>query len=106
MWKEFECKTLGDYHDLYLKTDVTLLADVFQNFRKVCHDAFGLDPLHYYTAPGLAWDALLKRTNIKLDLLTDIDMHLFIEKGMRGGISMVSKRHAKANNPHTVGYNP
>ena len=61
--------------------------------------SYKLDPLHYYTAPGLSWDALLKHTKIDLELLTDMDMHLFIEKGMRGGISMVSKRHAKANNP-------
>ena len=62
VWKEFNCKTLGDYHDLYLKSDVTLLADVFQTFRKTCMEAYKLDPLHYYTAPGLSWDALLKYT--------------------------------------------
>ena len=106
VWKQFNCKTLGDYHDLYLKTDVTLLADVFQTFRKTCMQSYKLDPLHYYTAPGLSWDALLKYTNMNLELLSDIDMHLFIEKGMRGGISMVSKRHAKANNPHVADYDP
>ena len=68
--------------------------------------SYKLDPLHYYTAPGLSWDARLKYTNINLELLTDIDMHMFIEKGMRGGISMISKRHAKANNPHTADYDP
>ena len=83
----FNCKTLGDYHDLYLKTDVVLLADVFQTFRKTCMGSYKLDPLHYYTAPGLSWDALLKHTKIDLELLTDMDMHLFIERGMRGGIS-------------------
>ena len=81
-----------------------LLADIFQTFRKTCMDAYKLDPLHYYTAPGLSWDALLKHTQINLELLTDIDMHLFIEKGMRGGISMVSIRHAKANNLHNADY--
>ena len=106
VWNEFNCKTLGDYHDVYLQTDVTLLADVFQAFRKTCIKAYKLDPLHYYTAPGLSWDALLKCTKIDLELLKDIDMHMFIEKGMRGGISMVSKRHAKANNPHIADYNP
>ena len=106
VWKEFNCQTLGDYHDLYLKTDVVLLADVFQTFRKTCMGSYKLDPLHYCTAPGLSWVALLKYTNINLKLLTDIDMHMFIEKGMRGGISMVSKRHAKANNPHTAEYDP
>ena len=84
VWKEFNCKTLGDYHDLYLKSDVTLLPDVFQTFRKTCMNTYKLDPLHYYTAPGLSWDALLKYTKIDLELLTDIDMHLFIEKGMHG----------------------
>ena len=69
-------------------------------------DSYKLDPLHYYTAPGLTWDALLKHTKIDLELLTDKGMHLFIEKGMHVGISMVSKRHAKANNPHTADYNP
>ena len=106
VWQAFNCKTLGDYHDLYLKTDVLLLADVFQTFRKTCMGSYKLDPLHYYTAPGLSWDALLKHTGINLELLTDLDMHMFIEKGMRGGISMVSKRHAKANNPHTADYDP
>ena len=83
-----------------------LPADIFQTFRKTCMGAYKLDPLRYYTVPGLSWDALLKLTKIDLELLTDIDMHIFIEKGIRGGISMVSKRQAKVNNPHTAGYNP
>ena len=98
-------KSVPKIDDLYLKTDITLLSDVFQTFRKTCTGAYRLDPLHYYTSPGLSWDALLKYTKVDLELLTDMDMHLFIEKGMRGGISMVSKRYAKANNPHTY-YNP
>ena len=106
VWKTFNCENLGDYHDLYLKTDVTLLADVFQTFLRTCMNAYKLDPLNYYTAPGLSWDALLKYTAIELELLTDYDQHLFIEKGMRGGISMASKRHAKANNPGVPGYDP
>ena len=102
--RNFECKTLGDYHDLYVKTDVALLADVFENFRKLCLKKYGLDPAHYFTSPGLSWDALLKMSGVQLELLTDYEMHLFIERGIRGGISMVSKRHAKANNPLLTDY--
>ena len=106
VWETFECKTLGDYHDLYVKTDVALLADVFENFRNLCQEQYGLDPAHYYTSPGLSWDALLKKTGVELDLFTDLEMHLFVERGMRGGISMVSKRYAKANNPLVTDYDP
>ena len=106
VWETFGCRTLGDYHDLYVITDVVLLADVFENFRKVCQGKYGLDLAHYYSAPGLSWDALLKKTGVELELLTDLDMHLFVERGMRGGISMVGKRYAKANNPLVEGYNP
>ena len=106
VWKTFECRTLGDYTDLYCRTDVLLLADVFESFRKTCLRQYGLDPPHYYTSLGLSWDALLKNTRVELELLTDYDQHLFIEKGMRGGISMVSKRHVRANNPAVEGYDP
>ena len=106
VWEKFGCRNLGDYHDLYVATDTALLADAFENFRKVCEERYGLDPAHYYSAPGLSWDALLKKTEVELVLLTDMDMHLMIERGMRGGISMVSKRHAKANNPRVEGYDP
>ena len=104
VWETFDCKTLGDYHDLYVKTDVALLADVFENFRKLCLRQYGLDPAHYFTSPGLSWDALLKKTGVELELLTDHEMHLFVERGIRGGISMVSKRYAKANNPLVSDY--
>ena len=104
VWETFGCKTLGDYHDLYVKTDVALLADVFENFRNLSMEQYGLDPAHYYTSPGLSWDALLKKTGVELELLTDLEMHLFTERGMRGGISMASKRYAKANNPLVDGY--
>ena len=90
---------------MYVITGVLLLADVFENFRKMCKDKYGLYPAHYYSAPGLSWDALLKKTGVDLELLTDLDMHLFIERGMRGGISMASKRYAKAKNPLVEGYN-
>ena len=73
-------KTMGEYHDLYLVSDVLLLTDVFENFRKTCMQYYKLDPCHYFTSPGLSWDAMLKMTNIKLELMTDIDMFQFIEK--------------------------
>ena len=97
---------MGEYHDLYLKTDVLLLTDVFENFRDKCLKNIGLDPCHYLTSPGLAWDAALKKTKVKLDLITDIDMQLFIEKGLRGGISYIAHRYAKANNKYLKDYNP
>ena len=81
VWTACRCRTLGDYHDIYLKSDVYLLADVFENFRFAALDTYGLDPAHYFTLPGFSWDALLRTTAIELELLTDIDMHLFIERG-------------------------
>ena len=97
VWETFGCRNLGDYHNLYVGTDTLLLADVFENFRKVCQEKYGLDPAHYYSAPGLSWDALLKKTGVEIELLTDLDMHLFIERGMRGGISMASKSEQPAS---------
>ena len=98
IWNVFKMNTMGDYHDLYLKTDVLLIADVFEKFISTCLDYCGLDLCHYFSSPGLIWDVMFKMTGIELDLIPDIDMHLFIEKGMRGGISYVAKRHSKANN--------
>ena len=87
-----------DYHDLRLKTDVLLLADVFENFRKMCLNYYKLDAAHYFSAPGLAWDAVLKKSGVILKLFTNPDMYLFAEKAVRGGISVIRNRYSKANN--------
>ena len=100
VWKTFKMEYFKDYHELYNKVDVLLLADVFKNFRNICLENYELDPAHYYTAPGLAWDAALKVTDVNLELLSDIDMLLMVEKGIRGGVSMVSNRYGKANNKY------
>ena len=100
VWETFEMKNLGDYHNLYNQVDVLLLADVFENFRDICIKNYKLDPAHYYTAPGLAWDAALKVTEVKLELLSDMDMLLMVEKGIRGGVSMISNRYGKTNNKY------
>ena len=104
VWNVFKCKNIGQYHDLYLGSDVLLLADVFESFRRTCLQYYKLDPCHYFTSPGLSWDAMLKMTKVELELMTDIDMYQFIEKGMRGGISYISHRYGKANNNYMKGY--
>ena len=98
VWKTFEMKNLEDYHNLYDRVDVLLLADVFENFRDICIKNYNLDPAHYYTTPGLAWDAALKVTKEELELLSDPDMLSMIEKGIRGGVSTISNRYGKSNN--------
>ena len=100
VWRTFKLNNMGDYHDFFLKSDILLLADVFENFRKTCLQYYKLDPCHCFTSPGLSWDAMLKMTDIKLELMTDIDMFQFIEKGMRGGISYIANRYGKANNKY------
>ena len=98
VWNVFNCQTFRDYHDIYNVSDVLILADVFENFRDVCSENYGIDPAHHFTSPGLAWDAALKKTKIELELLTDFDMLLMMQKGIRGGISMISNRYGVANN--------
>ena len=92
MWEVFEIKNLGEYHDLYVKIDAFLLANVFEKFRDKCTEIYGLDPSYFYTAPGLAWQACFKKTDVKLELLIDIDMLMMVEKGIRGGICQSTHR--------------
>ncbi|RLU20281.1 hypothetical protein DMN91_006888, partial [Ooceraea biroi] len=106
VWNRFVIENLGQYSDLYLKTDVLLLADVFENFRDTCIRSYGLDPAHYYTLPGYTWDAMLLHTGIEFELLTDVDMVLFVERGVRGGLSQCSHRHARVNNRYAPSYDP
>ena len=104
VWKTFNMKNFKDYHELYNITDVLLLADVFENFRDLCLKIYKLDPVYYFTAPGLAWDACLKMTDIQLELLSDVNMLLMFEKGIRGGISIISNRYGEANNKYMKDY--
>ena len=106
IWDKFEMKNMGDYHDHYLKKDVLLSADVFEKFIATCLKFYGLDPCHYFSSPGLSWDAMLKMTGVKLEKISDIDKYLFIEKGLRGGISYIAKRYAKANNKYMNDFDP
>ena len=98
VFNKFKLNNLGDYHDLYEQSDTLLLADVFENFRGMCLKEYELDPAHFLSLPGLAWQTCLKKTNIELELLTDYDMLLMVEKGIRGGICHSIHRYAKANN--------
>ena len=104
VWNTFKMNTVGDYHDLYLKPDVLLLADDFEKFINTCLKYYGLNPCHYFSSAGLSWDAILKMTGIELGLISDIDMHLFIQKGMTRSISYIAKRRSKANNKYMQPY--
>ena len=89
---------------LYLKIDVLLLSDVFEKLISVCLKDYGLDPCHYFSSPGLSYDSMLKMTGIQLEKINNIDVHLFLEKGMRGGVSYISKRYSKSDQNNTIMY--
>ena len=104
VFKEFEMNNLGDYHDLYVKSDTVLLVDVFENFRKMCMKIYELDPSHFLTAPGLVSQACLNKTEVELELITDLDILLMIEEGIRGGMCHAVHGYAKANNKYMKNY--
>ena len=98
-------KNMGDYHDHYL-IDVLLLADIFEKFIDTCSKFYRLDPCHYFSSPGFSWDAMLKMTGVRLGKIVDIDMYLFIEKGLRGWISYIAKRYSDSINEYMKNYDP
>ena len=100
-----EIKNLGEYDDLYVQSDTLLLADIFENFRNMCLNVYELDPVYFVCAPGLAWQACLKKTGVKLELITDYGMILMTEKCIRGGICQATHRYAKANDKYMKNYN-
>lgn len=100
VWRTFNIQSMREYTQLYLKTDVLLLVDIFENFRQKCIGLYELDPAHYFTLPGYSWDCMLKTTKVQIELLTDIDKVLFVERSIRGGISQCSKRYCQANNKY------
>ena len=97
---------MGDYHDHYLKKEVLLLADVFEKFIDTCLKVYKLDTCHYFSSPGLSWDAMLKMTGVWLEKTVDNDMYLFIEKGLREGTSYIAKKYSKTNNKYMKNYDP
>ena len=104
VWDLFGIRNLGEYHDLYIQSDTLLLADVFENFRDRCIDTYKLDPAHFLSDPRLAWQACLKKTGVKLELLTDNDMLMMVENGISGGMCNAVYRYAKANNKYMKNY--
>ena len=104
VWNIFKIKNLGEYHDLYVQSDTLLLADIFENFRNMCLNIYELDPVYFVSAPGLAWQACLKKTGVELELLTDYDLILMIEKGIRGRTCQATHKHSKANNKYMKNY--
>ena len=104
VFEEFKFKNLGDYHNLYVQSDTLLLADVFENFRTKCIEIYELHPAHFLSAPGLVWRACLRKTGVELELLSNVDMLLMVEKGIRGGICHAVHRYVKANNKYMKNY--
>ena len=104
VWEVFKIKNLGKYHDLSVQSGTLLLADVVENFIDKCLEIYGLDPARFLSAPGLAWQACLKKAGVKLELLTDIGMLIMVEKGIRGGMCHATHRYAKANNIYMKSY--
>ena len=104
VWDIFKIKDIGEYHDLYVQADTLQMADVFENFRKICFKIYELDPVRFVSAPNLAWQACLRKTGIELELITDVDQHLMLEKGNRGGICQASVPLIKANNKYLKSY--
>ena len=100
IWKHFDIKNMGEYHDLYLKTDVLLLTDAFENFRDMCLSYYGLDPVYYYTLPNFAFDAMLKLPGIEIDLVYEQEMYEMIEAGLRGGMTQTTCKKVEANNKY------
>ena len=103
-WKAFKIKNFGEYHDLYVQSDTLLLADVLENFRDGCIEKCKLNPAHFLSAPGVTWQACLKKTGVKLELLTDNDMLMMVERGIRGRMCHAIYRYAKANNKYMKNY--
>ena len=99
IWDKFDMKNMGDYRGHYLKKDALLSADVFEKFIATCLKYYGLDPCHYFSSPGLSWDAILKMTGAKLKKISEIDKYLFIEKGLRGGISYIPNKYMNDYDP-------
>ena len=104
VWDVFEINSIGDYHDLYVQSDTLLLADVYENFRNMCFEKYQLDPTYFVSAPGSGWQACLRKTGVKLELVTDYNMIVMIGKGIRGGICQPTHRYAKANNKFMKNY--
>ena len=106
VWKKFGMKTMKDYHDLCLKRDVLLLEDVFEKFRNNILKNYGLCQSHYLSASILSWNGMLNMTKSKLELISDPDMYISFEKGMRGGVNYISNRYSEANNKYLKSYHP